>query len=57
MSIAEKIKHFEIGELQNHPANINRDHMTICAFFQDDAQWVAHRDKLRAAIDTYNAAQ
>lgn len=57
MTIAEKIKFFEIDKLQNHPANINRDHMTICAFFQDDAEWIAHRDKLRAATDTYNAAQ
>lgn len=57
MTTAEKIKCFEIDKLQNHPANINRDHMTICAFFQDDAQWAAHRNKLRAAADTYNAAR
>ena len=54
MTIAQKIAEYGIDKLQNHPANINQDHMTICAFFRDDAQWVAHRDKLQAAVNNYN---
>lgn len=56
MTIAQKIAQYGIANLQNHPANINQDHMTICAFFRDDAQWVAHRDKLQVAADNYDAS-
>ena len=56
MTIAQKIAYYGIDKLQNHPANIKQDHMTICAFFRGDAQWLAHRDKLQAAIDIYNNA-
>lgn len=54
MTIAQKIAEYGIDKLQNHPANTNQDHMTICAFFRDDAQWVAHRDKLQATVNNYN---
>lgn len=38
-----------VARLQNHPANINQDHMTICGFFttakefQDHIQWLSEK--------------
>ncbi len=51
INIADKITEYQIDTLQNHPANMALDHMTICGFFSTDSQFAAHAKKLRDRAD------
>jgi hypothetical protein len=51
MNINEEIKRHDLITLQNHPANINQDHLTICAFFTNKDEFEKHAAYLRKRAD------
>ena len=55
MNVNKAIDKHNLVALQNHPANVNRDHLTICAFFTTDADFYSHAHKLQAFADKYDA--
>lgn len=40
----------EIVRLQNHPANLTQDHVSICGFFTTEAEFEEHAAYLRENI-------
>lgn len=36
----------KVGMLNNHPANIKQDHLTITAFFETEVEFLTHIEKL-----------
>mgnify|MGYP003681571041 CR=1 FL=1 len=47
----EAIKRHGLIELQNHKANIDQDHLTICGFFNTDDKFKQHAESLQKNID------
>lgn len=43
----------KVADLNNHPANINIDHLTFTAFFDTRAEFDAHIAKLEENIKEY----
>ena len=41
---------YNLFELQNHPVNQDQDHLSICAFFQEEEQFQIHASKLKDRI-------
>ena len=47
---------FNLVELQNHPANMKYDHLTMCGFFQTEEQFKLLADRLQVNIGKYVVA-
>ena len=45
--INDAIDRHDLIRLQNHTANVDRDHLTICGMFTTEEQFVNHAAKLR----------
>ena len=43
----------KIGSLNNHPANLNQDHLTITGFFTTETEFLAHIAKLELNVKEY----
>jgi len=41
---------YNLVELQNHPANISQDHLTICGFFETEEAFRIHAKHLKDEI-------
>ena len=50
-SIQDMFRRFNLIKLQNDPANINQDHLTICRTFTTVEQFEALADRLTTNID------
>ena len=50
---------YNLFELQNHPVNQDQDHLSICAFFQEEEQFRNHANKLldRIERDSFKEAE
>ena len=46
----EMITKFDLIKLQNNPANIQQDHLTICGFFQTEEDFANHAERLTANL-------
>lgn len=44
------IHKYNLYELQNHSVNQDQDHLSICAFFQEEEQFQIHASKLKDRI-------
>ena len=55
--ICRLVAHYNISKLQNHPANITQDHLTICAYFARETQFAAHADSLQKKADAFDAQE
>ena len=56
MTKAERaIRVAEVAKLQNHWANVTQDHMTITGFFDTDAEFDRHIEKLQDRADRNDA--
>ena len=42
-----------VANLNNHPANVNVDHLTFTAFFDTEEEFSLHIDKLERNIAAY----
>ena len=49
--LKEMLDKYNLVALQNHPANQDQDHLTICGFFQSEEQFKLHAVKLVSAIE------
>jgi len=49
--LREMLDKYNLVALQNHPANQDQDHLTICGFFQSEEQFKLHAVKLVSAIE------
>jgi len=44
---------YDLVRLQNHPANINQDHLTFCSFFKTEEEFQRLASLLQENIDNF----